>query len=116
MERIEFYELCDYALLDRGYPARAKEEKSRAKDMTGQILNLFGSNYLVLYEGERRILRGHDKPEVCWICVSEDGKVTSIAARHLRKGTPVSGFALWEDFRNLMLKKRKERYSEWLLI
>jgi hypothetical protein len=39
---------------------------------------------MALYEGEKRTLRGHDKPEVCWICIHGDGSVSSVPSRYFR--------------------------------
>lgn len=76
--------VCDYA--KQYYKPRPAEENSRAKDMTQTywIRPWDNAKLMVLYEGERRQLKGRDKPEVCWICVDEYGNLTSTPSRHFR--------------------------------
>lgn len=104
MEKIEFWELIDYAK-EKGYPER-KDKSKRVKDMTGRMFVTFFQTVIVLYEGEKRIVRGHDKPEVCWICMAEDGKIMSIPARQLRAATKATGFCLWNNIRRELIKRR----------
>lgn len=85
------YELVEeYAKQERS----PRTDVSRAKDMSHTFWELpwNGMNIMVLYEGERRTLRGHQKPEVCWICVNEYGDILSIAARHIRQANYKCGF------------------------
>ena len=79
-----FEEIVYYAE-QNGYEHRG--EPSRAKDFTFTfwMSPWSGEVIMVLYEGERRILRGHETPEVCWICIYPDGSVGSIPSRYLRR-------------------------------
>lgn len=68
----------------QGYEHRG--EPSRAHDYTQTYWRTFNNNsVMVLYEGKKRKLRGHDKEEVCWICVYEDGSFGSVPSRYFRK-------------------------------
>lgn len=82
-QKLTFEDVVRYAEL---CGKKHREEASRAKDMAGLILNYpyNSKTIMVLYEGERRTVRGHDKPEVCWICVCPDGSLISVPARNLR--------------------------------
>lgn len=97
-----FNKICEIA--QEMFPART--DKSHSKDMTGLIfVNSYSDSnmrWIVLYEGEKRILRGHDTPEVCWICIGENGQLQSMAARNLRKMKFVNGFCFW---RNILCNK-----------
>lgn len=74
-------------------------EPSRAKDYTKTFWQTpYGEVIMALYEGERRTLRGHDKPEVCWICIHSDGSVSSLPSRY---------------FQRYMTEKRGFRFSEY---
>lgn len=92
-QRITFEEIIEYAEI-MGFAHR--EGPSRAKNYS----HLYFYNHwvhesiMVLYEGERRTLRGHDKPEVCWICVNYRGQVMSVPSRHLRLMDSMCGFGL----------------------
>lgn len=92
-----FKRVCDFAL--RGFPAR--EDASKAKDITGMIfINTYTNSdmrWIALYEGERRIVGNRDTPEVCWICIGENGHIKSIAARHIRKMKEVPDFRFWDN-------------------
>ena len=77
-------------------------DKSRAKDMTKTFWQYpWGTTIMVLYEGEKRTLRGKQKPEVCWICIDNAGKVSSIAARHIRNMKQLAGFRFNKDIANI---------------
>lgn len=78
-----FEEIIHYAE-QNGYNHR--EDASKAKDYTGTFWMSPWSFevVMVLYEGEKRILRGKDKAEVCWVCIFPDGSIGSIPSRHLR--------------------------------
>lgn len=90
-----FDKICKAATLY--YPPR--EDASKSHDWAGFIYTNVWSDsdmrYIVLYEGEKRTLRGHDKPEVCWIVIGENGQLQSVASRHLRKMRPADGFYFW---------------------
>ena len=60
-------------------------EPSKAKDYTMTFWRTpYGETVMSLYEGEKRTLRGKDKPEVCWICIHADGSVSSLPSRYFR--------------------------------
>lgn len=84
-----FEKVCKYA--QQFYSPRM--DKSRSKDITQTFWQYpWGTKIMVLYEGQRRTLRGHDKPEVCWICIDNSGKVSSLASRNIRKMKQIAGF------------------------
>lgn len=85
---VRYAELCGKA---------HRSDSSRAKDMSQLLLHnpYNNQNIMVLYEGERRTPRGHDKPEVCWICISPDGSLSSVPSRVLRQMGPSRGFGFW---------------------
>lgn len=114
MEKITMAEVIDYARLDKGFTKR--EGKSRAKDLQGKMYRFYGKDLLVLYEGDKRVLRGHDKPEVCWICIDCFGCVQSIAARHLRHCDPCSSFCFCDFMREEFLRRREAKQKEWLML
>lgn len=94
MERkISFNTLCKYAQA-KGYTART--EPNTAKDYTKYYFTMYNQIYMSLYQGERRTLRGHDKPEVCWICVDYNGQLCSVPSRQIRTSTMIRGFSLSE--------------------
>lgn len=64
-----------------------RKEPSRARDytMTFWHSGWNGETIMALYEGEKRTLRGKDKPEVCWVCIHGDGSVSSVPSRHFQK-------------------------------
>lgn len=82
--------VCDYA--KQAFAPR--EGKSKAKDYTQTYWDLpySGRRVMALYEGEKRTLRGHDEPEVCWICVDEYAGVFSVPSRYIRKADMLCGF------------------------
>ena len=90
-EKAFFRVLCDYAK-SQGFAAR--NEESKAKDYTQHYFSMYNQIYMSLYEGEKRTLRGHDKPEVCWICIDYNGKISSIPSRTIRTATQIRGFGL----------------------
>lgn len=73
---------------------------SKATDWTGYIYRNIWSDsdmrYIVLYEAEKRIVKGHTQPEVCWAVIAESGQLFSVPARHLRRMEEKSGFAFWK--------------------
>lgn len=101
--KITFEDVCEYAK-SVGFAPRGEE--SRAKDYTQTYWhNPWGHfNLMVLYEGEKRILRGHDKPEVCWICIDGFGEVMSIPSRHIRMMNNICGFGLTTEGSDKILK------------
>lgn len=82
--------VCEYA--KEAFPPRT--DLSKAKDYTKTYWDLpySGRRVMALYEGEKRTLRGHDKPEVCWICVDEYAGVFSVPSRYIRQADMVCGF------------------------
>ena len=84
--------VCDYA--KQYFAPRPAEEKSRAKNMTQTYWKTpWGyEKIMVLYEGERRQLKGRNKPEVCWICVDEYGNLKSYPSRYFRMMESRCGF------------------------
>lgn len=91
--RITFNVLCKYAQ-EMGYTPRT--EPNRAKDYTQYYFAMYNQTYMSLYQGERRTLRGHDKPEVCWVCIDYNGRLHSVPSRHIRTATMIRGFSLSE--------------------
>lgn len=93
---LTFEEIIKYAEL-LGYEHR--DDISRAKDYTFTFWQT--PNYdkiMVLYEGQRRILRGHIEPEVCWICLHQDGFVSSVPSRYFRRFyIQLKGFPLTQE-------------------
>lgn len=89
--KITFPQIIRYAEA-KGYEHRG--EPSRAKDYTQYYFTQYGQIYMALYEGPRRILRGHDKPEVCWWCIDHNGKIVSLPSRSIRTSDYISGFGL----------------------
>ena len=102
-QKLTFANVCRYAeICGRSH----RQEASRAKDMAQLYLYMPWGNktIMVLYEGERRVVRGHDKPEVCWICVGPDAELMSIPSRTLRMMTPRPGFGFWERGRDKVFR------------
>lgn len=96
-----FEEAIRYAEL-LGYEHRG--EPSRAKDYTYTFWQTpHYDKLMVLYEGKKRILRGHNEPEVCWICLHQDGSVSSVPSRYFRKNyTQIQGIPLYQDGKQKM--------------
>ena len=90
-QKISFELLCNYAK-EKGYTART--EPNKAKDYTQHYFCMYGQIYMALYQGERRTLRGHDKPEVCWVCIDCNGKLYSVPSRQIRNSPTICGFGL----------------------
>lgn len=103
MER-NFDTVCRYGELRYN----RREGPSKAKDLscTYYYNHWKQVNIMALFEGEKRTLRGHDKPEVCWICIDEFGELSSIPARHLRMMDSICGFGfvpgVWEVMEQLL--------------
>lgn len=77
-----FEDVVEYAEA-LGYEHRG--EPSKAKDYTMTFWQTpYGETMMSLYEGKKRTLRGKDKPEVCWVCIHDDGSVSSVPSRHFR--------------------------------
>lgn len=93
-KKITFKQLCDYAMA-KGYTPR--QDPSKAKDYTQYYFAMYNQIYMALYQGERRIIRGHDKPEVCWICIDYNGKLYSIPSRTIRSSPMLCGFGLSDE-------------------
>ena len=90
--RFTFEEIIQYAE-KQGLEHRG--EKSRAFDYTHTYWYspFTGDIYMVLYEGKKRIIRGHKTAEVCWVCVRQDGVLSSVPSRYFRKYyEPIQGF------------------------
>ena len=100
-EKALFRILCEYAK-DKGFAAR--NEESKAKDYTQHYFCMYNQIYMALYEGERRIVRGHDKPEVCWICIDYNGDLHSIPSRTIRTSTQLRGFGLYGPAKEKILE------------
>ena len=90
-QRLSFPLLCRYAQA-MGYTART--EPNSAKDYTQHYFTMYNQIYMALYQGERRTLRGHDKPEVCWVCIDYNGELHSVPSRQIRTSTTIRGFVL----------------------
>lgn len=99
MKKLTFEDVCNYAEW-LGFKHRG--EPSKSHDWTQKYVwnGWLDRQMMVLYEGPKRIVRGHKEPEVCWICVTEDGRVLSVPSRHLRKMELLPGFAFSGDGRN----------------
>lgn len=111
-ERFEltFELVCDYAK----QVFSPREDVSKAKDYTKTYWDLpySGRRVMALYEGEKRTLRGHDKPEVCWICVDEYGGVFSVPSRYIRKADMVCGFGFFPAGRQRLIDYFYDRQKE----
>lgn len=80
--KFSFEEIVNYAE-KLGYAHRG--DSSRAKDYTHTYWQTPFFDYLmVLYEGEKRTIRGRTEPEVCWICIHQDGSISSTPSRYFR--------------------------------
>lgn len=102
-KRLSFEDVVRYAELCE---CEHRGEPSKATDHTGKFFynHWLGLDMVVLYEGPRRVLAGHDKPEVCWWCLCEDGGVRSIAARHLRMMDEKKGFVFYDRAYEMIVK------------
>ena len=94
--RFTFEEVVKYAEY-LGYQHR--NEPSRAKDYTFTFWRTPQyDSVMVLYEGPKRLIRGHKEAEVCWICIHEDGSVSSIPSRYFRNYfTQLPGFGFNDE-------------------
>ena len=99
-----FETVCKYANLRY----KPRQGESRATDMSHKYFynHWKHTRIMVLYEGDKRILKGHDTAEVCWICINEYGGVDSIPARHLRMMEEKPGFSfvngVWSEMISLL--------------
>lgn len=95
MAKLTFEDVVKYAELCE---CEHRDEFSRATDYTGKFFHnhWIHQNMMVLYEAPRRVLKGHDKPEVCWWCIAEDGGIRNIPSRHLRMMDEKKGFVLYD--------------------
>ena len=93
--KLTFDEVCRYAELC-GKKHREGKSGSNLRDMTQEYLyHAYGNKtIMVLYQGERRVVRGKTEPEVCWICVGPDAELMSIPSRTLRMFCAQKGFGL----------------------
>lgn len=62
-------------------------------------------------------MRGHDKPEVCWVCIDYNGKLYSIPSRTIRSSPMICGFALSDEakhdiFQFLGLDRKKQELQK----
>lgn len=92
MDKFEI--VCAYA--QRKIPKRKDIEKSRAKDMSRLMFKnpwaRDNKHHIVLYETDKQIARGKDKPEVYWVVLDEDGRVRKMPARNIRQMDFIPGF------------------------
>ena len=92
-----FEEVCRFARLK--YAPRA--DKSRAKNMAQTyFINPVGLAHMVLYEIDRQIKRGGDKPEVYWVVIDQKGHLHRMAATSIRKLCYVPGFSFYNGVWN----------------
>lgn len=98
---IKFLDVVGYA---EWVGFKHRGEESKATDWTGAFLYQPWAHkvIMVLYEGEKRILCGHTEPEVCWVCIYEDGSVASIPSRTLRQMDRTAGFGFEDKGRQLV--------------
>ena len=103
-----FETVCAYA--ETRYPRRQGE--SKAKDISKTyFLNPWTADnvqYMVLFETEKRITKGHTEPEVYWVIINEFGGISTMAARNIRKTTKISGFSfqpgVWEQIDEILIE------------
>ena len=93
---LTFEDVIHYAekigCLHRGEPSKATDYTHR------YFYNHWIRQYMMaLYEAPKRTLRGHDKPEVCWWCLSSDGHIQNVPSRHLRMMDEKKGMPLWDE-------------------
>lgn len=93
--------VCEYAR--QAFPPREGESKAKDYTQTYWDLPYGGRRVMALYEGEKRTLRGHDKPEVCWICIDEYAGVFSVPSRYIRKADAVKGFGFFPAGRQQLI-------------
>ena len=97
-------------------------EESKATDYSHMFWYdpLSRQGAMTLYEGKKRIVRGHDKEEVCWITVFSDGSIGSVPSRTIRKYFECKpGFSFNEQGRqrinhalNIMYGREKKEWWE----
>lgn len=112
--KITFNQIVKYA---EGLGYEHREGPSRAKDYTQYYFRQYGQIYMVLYEGPRRVIRGHSKPEVCWWCIDHSGNIISLPARSIRTSDCICGFGLHEEakkkiFTFLGIDRKAEELSQ----
>lgn len=109
----DFETVCRYGELNY----KRREGPSRAKDYTQTYYwnHWQKCSIMALYEGEKRTLRGHDKPEVCWICIDQYGALHSIPSRHLRLMDQKCGFGfipgVWEAMFDVLDWAEEQNYG-----
>lgn len=103
MAKLTFEQVVEYA---EKVGCEHRGEPSRATNYTQHYFrnHWMQMNMMVLYEAPRRTLKGHDKPEVCWWCITPNGHLHSIPSRHLRMMDEIRGFVLWEEGYDLIMK------------
>lgn len=102
-QTITFEDVCEYAK-NAGFAPRGEESKAKDYTQTYWHNPWAHFNIMVLYEGEKRTLRGHEKPEVCWICIDCFGNIMSIPSRHIRMMDSICGFGLTAEGRDKIIK------------
>ena len=113
MEPIKFKDICAYVKA-QGEKYKEREKKdTRVKDMTGNKYKFYdGSNLIVLYEGEKRTFRGHLKPQVNWVCISETGHIVTLQSEVLKKLHEVYYFSFCDSVRRTINKWLNEHQSK----
>lgn len=110
-EKITFDLLCRYAKA-KGYTART--EPNAAKNYSKYCFGMYNQIYMALYQVERIVFSGHDKPEVAWVCIDYNGTLRCLASRQIRTSKAIREFGLSDkakqDILNYMgiTRKRKE--------
>lgn len=104
MVKLTFEDVCRYA---EKIGCLHREGPSKATDYTQHYFrnHWINQSIMVLYEAPRRTLKGHDKPEVCWWCISSDGRIHSIPSRHLRMMDEIRGMSIWEEGADMIIKE-----------
>ena len=102
--KIKFEELCEFVKANSKYEERQKKD-TRVKDLTGNLYYFYDTTkMIVLYEGEKRTFRGHLKPQVNWVGITESGKIVNFQAELLRKFNEAYSFELWAGAREKVIK------------
>ena len=99
--KLTFDDVCHYAEW-LGFKHRGEPSKSYDWTQTYFWNGWRNCHMMVLYEGEKRIVKGHTQPEVCWVCIDPNGKVLSVPSRHLRKMEQVKGFGFTDTGRGCL--------------
>lgn len=88
---ITFEEVCRYAERS-GALHREGESKSKNLTQTYWFNPWRRCPIMVLYEAPKRVLFGHTKEEVCWICIDPEGNLYNEASRNIRRMETRTGF------------------------